>query len=75
MDDSAAPSSAIYRIETEAVEGRVAAVIDGHTVAESNGVVRMLETHLPPVLYFPRSDVDLRRPQACRSAHILSLSG
>ena len=58
MDDSAAPSSATYRIETGAVEGRVAAVVDGHTVAESTGVVRMLETHLPPVLYFPRSAVD-----------------
>ena len=58
MDDNAGHSTAIYRIETEAVEGRIAAIIDGHTVAESTGVVRMLETHLPPVLYFPRASVD-----------------
>ena len=58
MDDNANPSSAIYRIELEPVQGRVAAIVDGQTVADSSEAVKMLETHLPPVIYFPHADVD-----------------
>ncbi len=58
MDENVSTSSAIYRIELEPVKGRVAAIVDGQTVADSTEVVKMLETHLPPVIYFPHSDVD-----------------
>jgi len=58
IDDRANPSSAMYRIDVEPVPGRVTALIDGQTVADSTNTVRMLETRLPSVLYFPRADVD-----------------
>ena len=66
MHESVSPASTVYRVDLEAVPGRVAAVIDGQTVAESSRVVKVLETRLPPALHFPRADVDgaiLRRSE------------
>lgn len=65
MPETAAATT--YRIELEAVPGRVAVVIDGVTVADSADVVVVHETHLPSVYYFPPSDV--ARERFRRSAH------
>jgi uncharacterized protein (DUF427 family) len=58
MNETAGPESSIYRIDLRPVAGRVAAVIDGMTVADSTAAVVMHETHLAPTYYFPRADVD-----------------
>ncbi|MDP6804762.1 MAG: DUF427 domain-containing protein [Rhodospirillales bacterium] len=66
MNETAGSDSSIYRIEFRPIAGRIAAVIDGITVADSTAAVVMHETHLPPIYYFPRADVDgeiLRRSE------------
>lgn len=43
------------RVEPLRASARV--VVDGVTVAESRGALRVLETSHPPVIYFPAADV------------------
>ena len=47
-----------YRFTFDAHPRRVRVVFDGTTVADSAKVRVMRETRLPPVLYFPREDLD-----------------
>ncbi len=54
-NDLTAPTP--YGIDLEPLDGRVAAVVDGVTVADTTAAVLMRETYLPPVLYLPRADV------------------
>ena len=58
MNETAGPESSIYRIDLRPVTGRIAAVIDGMTVADSTAAVVVHETRLAPKVYFPRADVD-----------------
>ena len=57
MDTTSSAATAAYAIDLEPVDGRIAAVIDGVTVADSTAAILMHETYLSPVLYLPRADV------------------
>ena len=46
-----------HRIHTEAVEGRVRVVFAGETIVDTTRARLLHETGIPPVHYFPLSDV------------------
>ena len=46
-----------YRLTLEQCSRRIRADFGGETIAESDRVLVMHETRLPPVYYFPRDDV------------------
>lgn len=54
----------------EPVEGRLRAIVDGETIADSRNVLNLREGFYPPVYYFPLEDVrrDLLVPTA-RTTH------
>ncbi|MEP3276075.1 MAG: DUF427 domain-containing protein, partial [Stappiaceae bacterium] len=53
-----------YSISVSPLEGRVRALRDGVTVAESNNAKVMYETRLAPIIYFPINDVRLELTEA-----------
>ena len=55
-----------YRFTFEAHPGRVRAVFDGTTIADSGAARVMRETGLPPVYYFPRVDIEWNLLQPSR---------
>jgi uncharacterized protein (DUF427 family) len=58
------PRQIAERIRLEPAGRRLRALVAGHTVAESDAALIMLEADYPPRVYFPRADVrmDLLRP-------------
>ena len=54
---SSAARPRTHRIEYETSPKRVRVVFNGETVADSTHVLLLHETFLPPVYYFPRTDV------------------
>jgi class 3 adenylate cyclase/uncharacterized protein (DUF427 family) len=52
-----------YQIDIEVAAGRIAALIDGVVIAESDNTQVLRETFLKPGIYFPRQDVNQRMLQ------------
>ena len=50
-----------YRVDLEPHAQRVRVTLDGETIADSRGALRVRETKHDPVLYLPREDVRMER--------------
>lgn len=50
-----------YRVTIEPTVGRLRVAVNGETIADSTAALTMQETRYAPVIYFPRSDVDMAR--------------
>jgi len=48
-----------HPITVERAGNHVTATVDGRTIAESTGTLRLQEARYPAVQYFPRADVDM----------------
>lgn len=47
------------RLKFAAVDGRVRALFEGHEIADSANALVLREGDYPPVVYFPREDVEM----------------
>lgn len=56
-----------HRVQTKRAEVRVQVKFGGEVIADSQNAIRLDESGLPPVYYFPRNDVKMER--LSRTAH------